>query len=48
MNHLKKIQPLVINLVQQFKSKGYSCRQVKEKEATLTIFKHGKKTEPNK
>lgn len=46
MNHLKKNQPLVITLVQQFKNKGYSCRQVKEKEATLTILTHGKRIDP--
>ncbi len=39
---------LAINLMEQFKSKGYSCRQVKEKEVTLTILKHGKRQDPNK
>ncbi len=47
MNHPKKIQPLIINLVQQFKSKGYTFSQVKEKDTTLTIFKHGRRTGPN-
>lgn len=49
MNHPKKNHTaLAIHLMEQFKSKGYSCRQVKEKEVTLTIFKHGKRKKSNK
>ena len=30
-------------LVEQFRSKGYNCRELKEEDATIIIFTHEKK-----
>ncbi|MGZ5221586.1 MAG: hypothetical protein ACXWC7_15970 [Chitinophagaceae bacterium] len=46
-NSLKNSAPLANTLMEQFKSKGYTCQQVKENEVTLIIIKHGRRQETN-